>query len=154
MDEYFDKVIALIAEKGWAVQAVLGAFVYSVGLTARKQPELIIVGNFDPKVIGGLINAAIDHAEQSGEHYGDWTVSERILRNHAVVFREVTQASALRTVLVAKRLYGNDIRLMQMFLPDQNGHFPWDPECEDAFNAQASLEYVSTPEQNTRLPVG
>jgi Domain of unknown function (DUF4262) len=156
-NDYLDQVRAVIASNGWAVQCVEGRetyidhrhiiepqFAYSVGLTVRQRPEIIIVGSFDPELVGQVINSAIISAEEYGEEYADQMVAKRVLQDYSVVFREVTPECTLRVALVAKRLYGN-IRLLQMFLPDEAGRFPWQPDCEGGFDGQAALDYISPP---------
>jgi hypothetical protein len=157
IDRYLGYVRDKIATDGWAVQFVEGRemyigqhhiieppIAYSVGLTARQQPELIVIGDLPPDMLAGVINCAIHNAEEFDEVYADGYVGEHVLQDYPVIFRAVADECAQRIALVSQRLYGN-VRLLQMFLPDENGHFPWHTDCEDGFNEQAALQYISPP---------
>jgi hypothetical protein len=63
-----------------------------------------------------------------------------------VKFREVTADRARTTARIAFAIYPMKVRLLQMFLPDKNGHFPWQTKCEGGFNDQATLDYVTAGE--------
>ena len=143
MHEYIEEVKAKIVKFGWIVQAVgesdtEAGFAYSVGLCERLRPEIIVMGGFPADIAHSVLNRAV----QSDEDQSDWATGYKVLQNHPVVFREVTPESARSRAKVVFCIYG-PTRVLQMFLPDKNGHFPWDAECENRFRKQAVLEYVS-----------
>jgi hypothetical protein len=146
MHEYLEGVKRKIKEFGWIVQYVGGSdtdpgFAYTVGLCEKLRPEIILMGGFPPDISHSVVN----RAAMSDEEQSDWATGRKVLQNHPVVFREVTPESARSRAKVAFRIYGpnTSIRLLQMFLPDKNGHFPWDVDCERQFRRQAVLSYVS-----------
>lgn len=127
-----------IVRVGWSVMAVLGdetapSFAYSIGLRqSYGHPELAIVG-FDPTMMHELINTA-GLGIRDGAKYQDHDQSDRILENYAVVFRTVPDETARNWARFAFG-YGHDAetQLLQMFLPDVAGRFPWSENCEPTY---------------------
>lgn len=131
------KIVANIASHGWAVQMVLPgrdtavdpSFAYTIGLTETfRHPELLMIG-FEPTMMQSLLNAA-GEAIRQGEHLGDWSRSERVLKDYPVYCREVPAEHAGRWARGARARYQKSgYRLLQVFLPDPGGRFPWDADC-------------------------
>lgn len=140
-NEYLRQCLQTIETHGCFVQYVEGEktelpFAYSIGLTRQQQPEIILIGRFEPQIMHKLIMSAV----MSGETFTDWSVSRRVITKYPVMFREVKPLCAAKKVHIAIHLY-QEIRLVQMFMPDNSGRFPWQPECAAEFQRQACLEY-------------
>lgn len=105
-------------------------FVYSVGLTGRGWPEVLLVGNMNPKITEIILTDIIKSWEERGEPLiGD---------NHDIIrfadgtpqplrVREASEAAA-RDYAVQARFYYNtdDIKVVQVMWPDTDGKFPDD----------------------------
>lgn len=143
VEPYHRRVMQIIENHGHAVQFV-GAgetesqFAYSVGLTLQRRPEIMIVGGFPPEMMQSLINSAA----KSNEAFADRFVSHTVIAKHRVVFREVTAAVVPEKARVAVNLFQR-VRVLQMFLSDPKGLFPWQPGCERYYGTQACLDYIS-----------
>lgn len=124
---HLDKIKGVIEEHGWMVQAVFPTenepgvpFAYTVGLTAKGLPELVIAG-LPHQVAGDLLNtaaqASLDKPFEAGQ-----TVDTLA----TVPFRVVP--AELAEVNVARDLYGDDkVTALQLVWPDRNGAVPWEP---------------------------
>jgi Domain of unknown function (DUF4262) len=123
----------LIARYGWAVTAVLPTptdpctpFAYTVGLTERAQPELVIAG-LDPLIAQALLN---DLAQRVIDHSAQLTHGQRLTDliagyDAALVDGPITQDLYPGTAIGR---YGADrVALRQIVWPDRDGRFPWDP---------------------------
>ncbi len=140
MDEYRAKMVANIARTGWTIQAVLPGkdlrvdppFAYTVGMTENldRHPELLMIG-FDPNLMMRLMND-VGALVRGGQTFSDWSTSDRVIQRYPVVFREVPLPQARKWAKAASERYRGkgDFRLLQMFLPDMEGRFPWDPACD------------------------
>jgi hypothetical protein len=142
--EYLNNLRRIIKEHGWAVQNVMGNgasqnFVYSVGLTLKQRPEIIMIGLFEPHLAQSLINRAATMSETT--QFVDMVPYIGIIDNYPVMFQRVTPESARKFAILAFNLYNDKVRLIQMFLPDRNGNFPWNSDCEARFREQAALNY-------------
>jgi hypothetical protein len=118
-------------EPGWFVQSVLGdkgtpTYAYTIGLEERfGAAEALMVG-FDPALMHGLLNG-VAKLVRSGERFEDWSRSGRVIANFDVVFREIPLPAAREWARGASERYRpGGFRLLQVFLPDANGKFPWD----------------------------
>lgn len=125
-DAYLAHIADLIAERGWAVQAVAGdsfdaTFSYTVGLTAKGLPELWIA-TLHPKQAALLLNTLGDKAVAEGAlPLGvpldiDWSVPVRLRGPVAVDTAEVFVASAVYP--------DAQVTVVQVLWPDDAGVFP------------------------------
>lgn len=126
-----------IARVGWGVIAVgadahAPSFAYTVGLTATfRHPELLLMG-FAPQMMQGLLNGAAARVK-GGVRFGDWSSDDKVVANYPVWFRQVAAKDAPSWARVADCRYGGDLTLLQMFLPDEKGLFPWDEGVKHAY---------------------
>lgn len=127
--EHFE---AVIAEHGHAVVGVFDPdgidtpFAYTVGLTAKGRPELLISG-LPAEMAQTLLN---DAAEAWTEEWTTGTVVDGLLRDgyqFTVVNGTPTEALTLGAV---HALYG-EFRVQQLVWPDRDRHWPWDHEYND-----------------------
>ncbi|MFI7608501.1 DUF4262 domain-containing protein [Micromonospora sp. NPDC049366] len=128
---YLESVEGVIREHGWMVQFVFPTenepgvpFAYTVGLTAKGRPELVIAGLPD-QVAGQLLNMAAEASLQAPFEAGQ-TVDDLA----TVPFRVVT--ADLAEVGMARNLYGDErVSALQLVWPARNGAFPWEPTWPD-----------------------
>jgi hypothetical protein len=131
--DYLARCMGLIDRFGWMVQGVFPTkndlladpansfpFAYTVGLTARRLPELIVAGLPQDVAMEILNNAAsrvvTDGFVLTGENYDD------ILEGYACRFVPTDTAR----LSVARRLYLNVVA-MQLLWPDNAARFPGEP---------------------------
>lgn len=128
-DDYDQKVQSAIDAHGWAVQGVFpstdddGApFAYTVGMTARSLPELLIYG-LPSQVATLVLNAAGARMGEDGPPQDGQRLSG-LIANYDLA---VVNAVHTRDLAMARRFYGNDqVRAVQLVWPDQEGRYPWD----------------------------
>jgi len=126
------QIEANIQKFGWAVQGVLPdddtpSYSYTIGLTETfGHPELLMMG-FSPDLMMQLLNLVGDLVK-GGERFGDWSASDVVVRDFSVILRLVPHAVAEQWARAASERYrrqGKPWSLLQVFLPDQAGLFPW-----------------------------
>jgi hypothetical protein len=123
----------LIAEHGWSLQTVLGdehsyGFTYTVGLTAKGLPELLL-DTLAPRQAGPVLNACADHMVEHGPlevpdpsvllRLPDWSVPFRL---HGPIDPQAAEA------FLALRFAEDpgEVRLLQVLWPDEEGRYPGD----------------------------
>lgn len=134
MDAIRSKISANIATHGWHVTGVLPdqrdgtpSFAYSVGMTETlRHPELVIIG-VEYQLAQRLIND-VGVLIRGGMAFGDWDSSDQVIKGYPITFREIPQAQAREWARGASERYRNrgGFKLLQVFLPDAEGRFPWD----------------------------
>jgi len=129
------QIDSVVGEHGWAVVGgELGdddpIFASSVGFTESfDHPEIIIIG-FEPAVMGALINN-VGKLVSRGARLADGCEADRIISGGRVAFREIRQeVHEPHTLLLRKRYGRGRYKVLQMFLPDDAGRFPWDEGCD------------------------
>jgi Domain of unknown function (DUF4262) len=124
--DYLGYIKSIIARAGWAVQGVerdrvRPPYAYTVGLTPRGQPELVVTGMSLTRATELLNDVAVHvlHAvvPEPGERVP-------LIGGPVVEFVEVRVPSA--HLLVATELYGPSIRALQVVHADDRGHWPWE----------------------------
>lgn len=128
-DDYDKKVQSAIDAHGWAVQAVAPAtdddgapFAYTVGMTVRSLPELLIYG-LPSEVATVVLNAAGARMGEDGPLQDGQRLSG-LIQNYDLA---VVDAVHTHDLAMARRFYGNDqVQAIQLVWPDQNGRYPWD----------------------------
>jgi hypothetical protein len=111
------------------------AWAYSVGLQkTMKQPDIIIFG-LRPVTMQQLIGNAAERMRE-GVAYGDGLEDDELLQGYTCVFKSVREIWYDVTVKHARWFYGgSNFPLLQLYWPDRNGKFPWDPECQPEVTA-------------------
>lgn len=122
-EDYLDVMVRPVVERcGWAVQAVGGQgrrppFAYTVGLTGRGRPELVVSGK-SPSAAHDLLEAVLaGDPPRAGRRY-DLPVGPSL----QVV--EVTWPA--RRLVVATALYGDRVTAVQLVWADGRGRWPWE----------------------------
>ena len=119
--DYLDTVITpLVHRNGWAVQGVEGRhpLAYTVGLTDRGLPELVVTG-LRAGPAASLLN---DVARQVLQQ--DVTPGQR-LSSAQWELQVLAVEHPQEHLLTATALYGDEVRGMQLVWPDDRGRYPW-----------------------------
>jgi hypothetical protein len=132
LDEIRDDLAETIARRGYEVvnvfgDAEIGGYSYTVGLTDRGLPELIMVG-FQTSLMQGLLRDSVPKADNLRD--GD------VLTGVATVplgLRRIPQEAADRFLLMAHTHYGRSVEAIQLVIPDAAGRFPWQPGCDPLY---------------------
>jgi hypothetical protein len=129
----------LVRSVGWAVVMVgpcgptdadgeAPAFAYTVGLADRGHPELMVMG-FAPDVAQPVLNAAAQRVKE-GVRFQNMSSDDKVVQGYPVMFRAVKPPHARRWARAAsERRRPKHFELLQMFLPDPSGLFPWQAGC-------------------------
>jgi hypothetical protein len=137
----------LIGTYGWAVQGVErhGAhppWAYTVGLTAHRQPELVVTGmglTRATRVLNGVA-AHLMHADAPEPG------TQARLRDGPLV--EIVGVTAPWAHLhMAAVFYGRGIRALQLVHADDRGHWPWDRWYRGVRGGQPILGTREPPER-------
>jgi hypothetical protein len=134
VDDYLVRIQALIEEHGWAVQGVFPtpdeptiSFGYTVGLTLKELPEVIIFGLTAALTQSTLNNVARHMVEDGPLHAGD-IVDYLFQGGFDPIAIDVDQEHIDHEYLtVVGRLYGDrNPTAVQLVIPDKEHRFPWD----------------------------
>jgi hypothetical protein len=128
-----------IAKHGWTHIGVFNTeetpadefgppFTYSVGLTERGMPEIVILG-LPPKMAMGLINDTVHMWTEEGVSAFNVPV-QGILKGMPVMYLEVEPEKESWYFSATRRFYGDRVKPVQMIWPDEDGRFPW----QEGFN--------------------
>lgn len=125
---YVDELVQPMIDRcGWAVQAVGGSrlhapFSYTVGLTPRGLPELVITGR-KPEEAAHLLNDVATYVTTQQVPRPGETVSLCGEGHLEVVELPHPEAH----LFVATGLYGEDVvQALQLVWADERGSWPWD----------------------------
>jgi hypothetical protein len=149
--DYLAETEAMISCHGWAVQGVERdrihpPWAYTVGLTALRQPELVITGmplRRAAQVLNGVAGH-LTHAKAPSPG-----TQAALVDGPLVEFVRVTQPSAHLHMAVA--LYGEDIRALQLAHADDRGHWPWDAWYRGVRGGQPVLGVREPAERRKRV---
>lgn len=123
----------IIATLGWAVTYVLPTdddptdipFAYTVGLTERDLPELLIAGLPIP-VAHTLLNDLARREHDNGERYRHAQRIDDLLVGYDTVLIDGPLSDRLWPGAAIARYGRERIRVRQIVWPDVTGRFPWD----------------------------
>jgi hypothetical protein len=154
IDAHWEKTLQIIRCKGWAVQAVFGTgeqspYAYSVGLSAKGLPEILVIGA--PAILASnLINECAKAIIG-----GSLQVADRqpvtFLSKMPLALQLDDDVETMLAVMTAARRWGietgHSVSAVQIMLPDPCGRFPWDHDCKpkyrDIQSAAKLLEFES-----------
>jgi hypothetical protein len=166
MGLYLRQVRGLIAEHGVAIQGVFPAeddpgvcFAYTVGLTGRHHPELMITGNVPFEVSQGILNdVARDVIAGTlrvapGDRLGGYLEGDL---PPLVAAGPVAAHGDVGRIGIARRIYGPVARAVQLVWPDRAGLYPWDLDYDAGTGQQVSQPVLGphepAPPANDRRP--
>jgi len=145
-EQALEDLRALAARYGWAVRHVLGnpvsgsaPFSYTVGLTWRGWPELVVVGLPKEVAEAFLANAVDAQAQHNPFQPGERT--RELTETGDVTFIAAQDVSGMTT---AKEIVG-EFSALQLVWPDSAGSYPWDSAYRNASDAQPLLGAPPSP---------
>ena len=116
---------------------------YSIGLhKTMQQPDVIIFG-LRPNTMEQLIENTAQRM-RDGVVYADGTEDDELLQGYTCVFKTVREIWYDVTVKHARWFYGgSNFPLLQLYWPDRNGKYPWDPKCQPEVKALQPMLHVA-----------
>jgi Domain of unknown function (DUF4262) len=127
--EFQARTLAHIAEHGQSIVGVFGetregcrypSFAYTIGMTKNKLPEFIVF-SLDHQIAQAVLNQMCDRAREIPYAAGFY---DNILSGYKAALLPVRKGRADDYVVQATNLF-DDVEVMQLVWPDQNGRFPW-----------------------------
>lgn len=150
MDDVVTKVSGMIEKNRFAVIMVGGSedtpsFAYTVGLTNLNHPELVMVG-LPPALAHQLLNDAGAMLLDGVAEYKDGDRIDHLIRDLPVVVQDLQYPDELFG-MCCRILGKGNFRMHQVFMPDPNGKFPWDEDCDQgSANIQTKLKKANPSE--------
>lgn len=126
-EEYLDLVRSTIDRCGWFVQSGDGdrlypPFSYTVGLTERDLPELLVSGLSQRRAVSMLNNMAHNIVF----HDGPLDPGELVATTDGPDIEVVRMPEPSAHLYVAINLFGPAIQAQQLVYADDRGNWPWD----------------------------
>ncbi|MFC4236306.1 DUF4262 domain-containing protein [Thalassospira xianhensis] len=123
-----------IKNYGYTIQGVFASqdgaeppFSYTIGLLeTANHPEIMMVG-FDVNLMASIIRNLAKEI-LAGKVYENDARVNKVIESYPVALRDVPAAVVQEHCLGALRrgIPHKSVKVLQMFLPDVNGKFPWD----------------------------
>ena len=146
ISSYLDHMDEIIQEYGWAVQGVAGkdisdTYAYTVGLSIKDLPELVIRG-LDIRVATVILNdvATAMVRGQSVRHGSTVAVGD----GYSLTAVEVDDEH-LHTLALAEAISVSRIRALQLVWPDAAHRLPWDPGFDTTWSSVPLLSSKVPP---------
>lgn len=144
-DDYIRRGREIVRRHGWMVQAVLPdeaqpSYSYTVGLSQcpLHHPEIFMVG-LHPNQARSLLNVAGEHI-RGGRRYDRVTFADEIIEGYPVALMPIRSRSTVRHSSAGRAVLGRAFDGVQMIMPDAEGRFPWENDCDLAYaTVQMSL---------------
>ncbi|WP_112268774.1 DUF4262 domain-containing protein [Lentzea terrae] len=145
MEQHLATLRRCIDARGWAVQAVERdrahpPWAYTVGLTVRGLPELVVTGL--PVLAAGRL------LDDTAEHFSHSCVpspGQRFSLPGGPLLEVVRVARPWAHLLVSARLYGEGIAALQLVHADESGRWPWDRSYAGVLGGQPVLGVRASP---------
>jgi hypothetical protein len=137
VDDYLNVLRGTMLTRGWAIQYVEKVrvpFAYTVGLTNRWLPELLVTG-VSPRRAGELLNEVARFTVDNGAP----TAGARITLPTGRLVEVVEVAQPDAHLYAAIGLFGPDVRARQLVWTDWCGRWPWSPDFNDGGAIQPVL---------------
>jgi hypothetical protein len=125
--DYLNYMRELMARFGWGVQGVEREgihppWAYTVGLTPKGHPELVVTG-MSLQRAAWLLNEQAEHML----HAGLPALGEPVELIGGPVIQVVAVAEPTAHLNIAVEMFGPGIRALQVVHADNWGHWPWEP---------------------------
>jgi hypothetical protein len=137
--DYLDYMRSMITRFGWGVQGVERDKIhppwsYTIGLTPRRRPELVVTG-MPLAEAAGLLNDVAAHVM----HAAAPKPGERIPLRRGPLIEIVKVAEPAAHLVMAVELYGTRLRALQLVHADDRGHWPWEASYRGVRGGQPIL---------------
>ncbi|GGU51270.1 DUF4262 domain-containing protein [Lentzea flava] len=145
MDEHLATLRRCIDARGWAVQVVERdrahpPWAYTVGLTLRGLPELVVTG-MPVLEAGRLLDDTAEHLAHSCVP----SPGRRFALEGGPLLEVVRVARPWAHLLVSARLFGEGIEALQLVHADESGNWPWDSSYQGVLGGQPVLGVRASP---------
>src|ERR1041385_8866225 len=134
--KFLDALAQTIAKHQRQVLFVVGShaqfgFAYTIGNQEKNLPELLLIGNFDPKAICALLNTlSMTMIDQNAA----LPPGKIMLGQSAVwVINAGPEAKAKYTIQAGQFYANEDYAVQQVLISDEQGRWPDDPLCHKHF---------------------
>lgn len=108
-------------------------FVYTIGNTEHKLPELLLIGNYPSNIVGGILNALGSIQRQRGFAFHDGEMVD-INASKPVKIRNCTGPVKEEYTVQVGQFYGHeDYVVQQVLLCDAEGIYPDASGCAPQF---------------------
>lgn len=160
IDQVWLRLCDVIKENGWAVMGILGtqtqpSYSYTIGLSAKSLPEVMMIG-VAPDIARIMLNSCarllLDGRVKPTQHAPVQEVA-----NMPLAFRLDEDAGLAHLSRGARRWSesnGHAMSVLQLVFPDAKGHLPWDGQCDPkmvALQDPSALLHVEDIDQNASL---
>jgi len=150
--DYLDHMQGLIDRFGWAVVGIEDdrihpPWAYTLGLTPRGRPELVVTGLPLPRATWLLNTVAPSILDTAVPRPGEEVLAERGPLMEVV---RVTEPTA--HLVIAVEFYGPEIRALQLVYADERGHWPWDAGFRGHRGGQPVLGVRAAPPTRAASP--
>ncbi|WP_067665649.1 DUF4262 domain-containing protein [Nocardia miyunensis] len=120
--DYLTEVETILADHGWLIQGIDAgpespAWAYTVGLTRRHRPELVITGLPYPRA-ADILTEAVGLPATATDPGTRITIAGQLVESVAV-------AAPVPRLVVAEALFGHAVDAVQLVYPDRSGSWPW-----------------------------
>lgn len=107
------------------------AFAYTIGNALHGLPELLLIGNFSPRVAGGIVNELGQRMRDARRPLeGDLDVGGQF---PVRIRRASSEARERYTLQVGRYLRHEEYDVLQVLLCDSKGVYPGEPGCEPGY---------------------
>ena len=143
--DYLDHMQGLIDRFGWAVvgiedDQVHPPWAYTLGLTPRGRPELVVTGLPLPHATWLLNTVASYMLDDAVPLPGD-----EVLVEGGPLMEVVRVTEPTAHLVTAVELYGPEIQALQLVYADDRGHWPWDAGFRGHHGGQPVLGVRAAP---------
>ncbi|HTQ17285.1 DUF4262 domain-containing protein [Mycobacterium sp.] len=146
-EDYLDELHSKVLKNGWAVQYIESdrrPFAYTVGLTQRGLPELLVTGVVPRRAVR-MLNSAAQQALEVGTPSPGMRFTLSIGRHVELV--EINHPDVHLKFAVA--LYG-PLRALQLVWADERDRWPWSADFDDGRGTQPVLGMRAEGENRRR----
>lgn len=129
---FYDDVAKNIRETGRSIIVTVG-WSYTIGNYLRGLPEILALGNVDPRQLSGMLNALSEKMIARGYQFTD-NESVDLGGKFPVVMIEAGYIAKRDFTIQAGQFFRHDdYSVLQAVLCDPAGRYPWDEGCRQEY---------------------
>jgi len=109
------------------------AFAYTIGNATKGLPELLLIGNCDPKIAQSVLNKLSDQLLKANKPFVN---GERVSiggKYDLQVWNTTTIAHSQYTIQASEFYQSKEYAVQQVVFPDPKGHYPTDKRCHKRY---------------------
>jgi hypothetical protein len=148
IERYDRQVLAIAPEK-----KALG-FYYTIGNSLKDLPELLLIGNFEPKAATSVLNKLSDKMVEAGRRFLN---GERVPMGGEYdpqVWDTTAIAQTMFTLQVTEFFQSKEYTVQQVVLPDPKGRYPTDKRCHKRYRVpvlRPTVDLMAEAMQSTQV---